>query len=43
MDSRKSDTPIVPKKPLITVEERGVHFTTSSETEHTDNGELGIW
>lgn len=43
MDSRKSDTPIVPKKPLITVEGRGVHFTTSSETEHADNGELRTW
>lgn len=43
MDNRKSDTPIVPKKLLITVEGRGVHFTTSSETEHADNGELGTW
>ena len=29
MDNRKSDTLIVPKKLLITAEERGVHFIAS--------------
>lgn len=33
MGNRKSDTLIVPKKPLITVEERGVHFIASSKSE----------
>lgn len=33
MDNRKSDTFIVPKKLLITVEGRGVHFIASSKTE----------
>ena len=32
MDNRKSDTFIVPKKLLITVEGRGVHFIASSKT-----------
>ena len=33
MDNRKSDTLIVPKKLLITVEGRGVHFIASSKSE----------
>ena len=33
MDNRKSDTSIVSKKPLITVEKRDVHFIASSESE----------
>ena len=33
MDNRKSDTFIVPKKLLITVEGRGVYFIASSKTE----------
>lgn len=50
MDGRKSDTPIVPKKPLTTVEGRGVHFTISSGTDtcrqwragDMGNGRLGL-
>lgn len=31
MNRRQSDIPILPKKPLITVEERGIHNNTFSE------------
>lgn len=44
MDNRKSDTFIVPKKLLITVEGRGVHFIASSKKmNHADKGELISW
>ena len=33
MGSRKSDTAIVSKKPLITVEKRAVHFIALSKSE----------
>lgn len=33
MSSRKSDTSIVSKKPLITVEKRDVHFIALGKTE----------
>lgn len=43
MDNRKSDTFIVPKKLLITVEGRGVHFIAQVKLNHADKGELISW
>ena len=43
MDNRKSDTLIVPKKLLITAEERGVHFIASRTKNYADKGELISW
>lgn len=36
MNNGKSELPIVPKKLLITVEGRGIHFIVPDGTEHTD-------
>lgn len=35
MSHRQSDIPILPKKPLITVEERGIHNNALSEDTFT--------